>query len=131
MKPLDSFAQDYYFPFVNVRIDINNDGSFNVIEERTYNFSGDFHWATYTLGKGGYDYIEDFLIEDENGYYELTNSETSNPGTYTFTDNGSSYEAKFFYSASNENKSFTFRYKVIGGIKAYQDVADFYWKLVG
>ena len=131
MKPLDSFAQDYYFPFVNVRIDINNDGSFNVIEERTYNFSGDFHWATYTLGKGGYDYIEDFLIEDENGYYELTNSETSNPGTYTFTDNGSSYEAKFFYSANNENKSFTFRYKVIGGIKAYQDVADFYWKLVG
>jgi uncharacterized membrane protein len=131
MKPLHSFAKEYYFPFVNVRIDINNDGSFNVIEERTYSFSGDFHWATYTLGKGGYSYIEDFLIEDENGYYELTSSETSNPGTYTFADNGNNYEAKFFYFANNENKSFTFRYKVIGGIKAYQDVADFYWKLVG
>jgi uncharacterized membrane protein len=131
IKPLGSFAKDYYFPFVNVRIDINNDGSFNVIEERTYNFSGDFHWATYTLAKGGYSYIEDFSIEDENGYYELINSETGNPGTYTFSDSGSNYIAKFFYSASNENKSFTFRYKVIGGIKAYQDVADFYWKLVG
>ena len=131
IKPLGSFAKDYYFPFVNVRIDINNDGSFDVVEERTYNFSGDFHWATYTLAKGGYSYIEDFSIEDENGYYELVSSETGNPGTYTFSDNGSNYIAKFFYSASNENKSFTFRYKVIGGIKAYQDVADFYWKLVG
>lgn len=129
--PMCSFAKDYYFSFVNIRININNDGSFDIVEDRTFNFSGDFHWATYTLSKQGYSKLEDFSIADENGYYQLTSTETGNPGTYTLSDNGNDYVAKFFYFASDQSKSFTIRYKVIGGVKAYQDVADFYWKLVG
>jgi uncharacterized membrane protein len=129
--PSKSYAKDYYFPFVTVRININNDGSFDVTEERTYNFSGSYTWATYTLQKGGYDGVENFSIEDENGYYERVSSDQSKPGTYTFTESGSNYVAKFYYLAIDQSKTFTFRYTISGGIKAYQDVADFYWKLVG
>lgn len=131
IMPAHSFANDYYFSFVNMRININNDGSFDVVEDRTFDFSGDFHWATYILSKQGYSKLENFSIADENGLYQLTSVETNQPDTFTFSDNGDNYVAKFFYSASNQSKTFTIRYKIIGGIKAYQDVADFYWKLIG
>lgn len=131
MKLYTSTTKDYYFPSVTIKVNINKDGSFDAIEKRTYKFSGDFHWATYTLTKAGYTKLENFSIGDENGNYKMTTSETGNAGTYTFSEDNNSYTAKFFYSANNEQKTFTIRYKIVGGIKAYQDVADFYWKLVG
>lgn len=125
------FAKDYYFPKVVVNITIEKDGSFLVKEERTYKFDGSFSWATYTLDKKNFDRIEDFSIADENGTFEKTATETGLPSTFTFNETPYRYEAKFFYRASNTEKTFTISYKVIGGIKVYEDVADFYWKLVG
>ena len=128
---LNVYAKDYYFPNVTVTIYIQDDGSFNVIEKRTYNFSGEFHWATYTLEKQGFERIENFTISDENGQYVQTQFETDAPGTFIFQDQVYSYYSKFFYNAYNTRKTFTISYKVIGGIKVYEDVADFYWKLIG
>jgi len=127
--PLSASAKDYYFPKVAVTVSIQKDGSFDVLEKRTYNFSGDFHWATYTLEKSGFERLEDFTIEDENGKFVQNNSAT--PGTFTFSETASQYAATFYYAASNTQKTFTFSYRIIGGIKAYNDVADFYWKLIG
>lgn len=124
-------AKDYYFPRVVVNITIEKDGSFVVKEERTYKFDGIFSWATYTLDKKKFDRIEDFSIADENGPFERTTTETGQPSTFTFNETPYRYEAKFFYKASNTEKTFTISYKVIGGIEVYEDVADFYWKLVG
>jgi uncharacterized membrane protein len=129
LLPAHAFAKDYYFPSVVVTVSIQSDGSFDVVEKRTYDFSGDFHWATYTLQKSGFSSLENFTIEDESGQYIQNNSE--NPGTYSFTEDSNQYIATFYYSASNEQKTFIFSYKINGGIKAYQDIADFYWKLVG
>ncbi|MBP8613162.1 MAG: DUF2207 domain-containing protein [Candidatus Atribacteria bacterium] len=124
-------AKDYYFPNVSITINIQSDGSFLVEEARTYKFDGEFHWATYNLPKSGFDRIENFSIKDESGLFSETSTETNIPSTFVFTDNGSSYTAKFFYNAIDTEKTFTFSYKVIGGIKVYQDVTDFYWKLIG
>ncbi|MEF3244582.1 MAG: DUF2207 domain-containing protein, partial [Caldisericaceae bacterium] len=132
LTPLKTvFAKDYYFPRVAVNITIEKDGSFVVKEERTYKFEGSFSWATYTLDKKNFDRIEDFSIADENGPFERTTTETKEPSTFTFNETPYRYEAKFFYRASNTEKTFTISYKVIGGIRVYEDVADFYWKLVG
>lgn len=127
----DAFAKDYYFPKVTVTVHINEDASFDFEEVRTYKFDGSFHWATYVLPKSGFDRIEGFSIEDENGPYKLTSNETNTSGTYVFQDQGNQYYAKFFYDATNTTKTFIFRYRVVGGIKVYKDVADFYWKLIG
>ncbi|MCD6167790.1 MAG: DUF2207 domain-containing protein [Caldisericia bacterium] len=126
---LPAYAKDYYFPKVNIEIHINKDGSFNVVEERTYHFSGSFHWATYSLEKSGFSKLTDFSISDENGEYRREDSEE--PGTYLFYDEGTRYFAKFFYSAENEDKTFIIKYKILDGLKVYLDTADFYWKLIG
>jgi len=103
-----------------------------VEEARTYKFDGEFHWATYNLPKSGFDRIENFSIKRWiQGLFSETSTETNIPSTFVFTDNGSSYTAKFFYNAIDTEKTFTFSYKVVGGIKVYQDVTDFYWKLIG
>ncbi|MGB9694593.1 MAG: DUF2207 domain-containing protein [Caldisericaceae bacterium] len=127
--PSVASAKDYYFPKVVVTISIQKDGSFDVVENRTYNFSGDFHWATYTLEKSGFERLDDFSVEDENGKFVQNSSGT--PGTFNLTETASRYTATFYYAASDTQKTFTFSYKVIGGIKSYSDVADFYWKLIG
>ncbi len=129
MKHYTSTTKDYYFSSVTIKVNINKDGSFDVIEKRTYKFIGAFSWGTYWLQKSGFSSLENFKISDESSQY--INNSSGNPGTYSFTEDSNKYTATYYYSALNEQKTFTFSYKINGGIKVYQDVADFNWKLVG
>lgn len=129
--PQNTYAKDYYFPKVRVNIYINKDGSFDITEERTFRFSGEFHWATYTIEKVGFKEITNFSIADESGPYTFIQAETETPGTFTFEDRGSQYYSKFFYNVADTEKTFTISYTVLGGIPTYIDTSDFYWKLVG
>lgn len=131
LLPARTCAKDYSFPSVKITVYIRNDGSFDFIEERTYFFSGEFHWATYTLQKEHFESIENFTVADEVGNYELVEFDNERERTYTFQETASSYNCKFYYYANNETKTFKFSYRIKGGIIAYNDVADFYWKLIG
>lgn len=131
LVPGKAFAKDYFFPSVKITININTDGTFDVVEQRTYQFSGEFHWATYNLQKSGFEGIENFSIGDESGPYEKVDFDNQRERTFILDDLGSSYSVKFYYYANNQKKTFTISYKVIGGIVAYMDVSDFYWKLIG
>ncbi|MDI6860995.1 MAG: DUF2207 domain-containing protein [Caldisericia bacterium] len=128
VRPL--YAKDYYFKRVYTEIYINKDGSFDVNIERTYHFSGSFSWATYYIYKKGFEEIQDFSLRDEFKEYERTNFDTQREGTYIFEDWGDRFYIKFYYSAKDEDKTFYFKYKVIGGIKSYLDISDFYWKVI-
>lgn len=124
-------AKDYTFPKVEIFVQIHEDGSFTVTEKRTYKFDGSFTWATYELPKKGFKALQGFSVADEKGTYQKTDSEAYQPGTFTFIETDNSYLCKFFYSASDTIKTFTFKYTVKGGMNVYTDVADFYWKLIG
>ena len=130
INPEDTSAKSYNFKNVDVQITINKDGTFDLIEKRTFSFSGDFSWAKYELPIIGFDKLENFSISDENGPLKYDNI-TSSPSTYYLTESYGKYSCYFFYNASNTDKTFTIKYRIIGGIKAYKDVADMYWKLIG
>lgn len=123
-------GKDYYFKKVLTNIFINKDGSFEVEIERTYRFSGSFSWATYYIDKKGFNQIVDFALKDEIGEFKKVDFETKEERTYIFKDLPNMYSIKFFYKAENEDKVFYFKYKVLGGIKSYLDVSDFYWKVI-
>lgn len=123
-------GKDYYFKKVLTNIFINKDGSFEVEIERTYRFSGSFSWATYYIDKKGFNQIVDFALKDEIGEFKKVDFETQEERTYIFKDLPNMYSIKFFYKAENEDKVFYFKYKVLGGIKSYLDVSDFYWKVI-
>lgn len=125
-------AKDYSFPNVDFKVQINKDGSFDVIENRTYIFDGSFSWADMWIPvkQGNYQFsIINFQISDENGSYQENNSQS--PRTYSTKIENDQLYAKWFYSASDQTKTFTISYHVDKGIILHPDVAEFYWKLIG
>lgn len=124
-----ALAKDYSFPGLKIQIDVAQDGSFTVIEERTFAFNGSFSWATYNLPLGYRYDIEDFSIQE--GDFDFIRSGSGSPGTYELERYQESIFAKWYFSAKDEERTFTIKYKITGGIEAYSDLAQFYWKFVG
>lgn len=124
-----ALAKDYFFSNVNIDIYVNPDGSFDWVENRTFDFSGDFHWAEYKVYKTRAENIVNFQVLENGRQFEADAS--GSPGTVFITDTNDSVTAKWFYDARDEMRTFTIKYKVIGAITAYSDVAEFYWKIIG
>ncbi len=121
-------AKNYYFPDVKIEIRIAADGSFTVEEERTFQFQGRFSWGSMWLptryDRGSLSYrvaIEDFSVLDASG--GALRTEVSTPGDR--------FEAKWFYSAVNERRTFRIRYHVRGAIFSYPDITEIYWQAIG
>jgi uncharacterized membrane protein len=120
--------KNYYFPEVKIEIRIAVDGSFTVEEERTFEYRGRFSWASMWLptryDRGPLSYrvaIEDFDVLDAGGGSLRT--EVSTPGDR--------FEAKWFYSAANERRTFRIRYRVRGAVFSYPDITEIYWQAIG
>ncbi|MGC8942871.1 MAG: DUF2207 domain-containing protein [Caldisericia bacterium] len=124
-----AFAKDYSIPSVKIDVTLNKDGSAYFVEERTYSFQGSFSFGYYDLPKVGYESLDEFLIYEGDILYKK--EITKNPFTYYIEDNGNSYRINFFYTATDENKTFKFIYKLGGVTKVYEDYGEFYWKLQG
>ncbi|HDP70648.1 MAG TPA: DUF2207 domain-containing protein [Actinobacteria bacterium] len=127
-------AKDYSFPSVGVNVTVNPDGSFDVVENRTFDFDGDFSWAAYDLPlysqeRGKLYDVTGFSVSEGDVIYG--ESFSSEPGTVQITRSGEGISAKWFFSASDEQRTFTIKYKVGNGIDVYSDSAQFYWKFVG
>ncbi len=131
LAPSSAEAKDYWFPKVKVTADVGRDGVIRVTEERTFRFSGEFHWAVYSFQKKGVRGLTDFTVADENGPYRETPSDSGEPGTFFMTVKDGVYQARFYYTAADTEKTFTFTYRLSGVIRAWDDAADLYLKLVG
>lgn len=124
-----ALAKDYHFSNVDIEVYVQPDGSFNLVEKRTYDFSGDFHWADYKLYTQGAKDITNFQISEGDQTFQETYTEA--PGTVQITKTDSETYTKWFYEASNQKRTFTIKYHAIEGIKVYEDVTEFYWKFIG
>ncbi|MGB8953699.1 MAG: DUF2207 domain-containing protein [Candidatus Aminicenantales bacterium] len=121
-------TKNYYFPKVRIDVSIERNGAFFVDEYRTYEFEGRFSWANYTLplqvSRQGYVYngaVSDFQVLDERGQILKTDISRSR----------GHFEAKWYYSARNERRTFHIRYRVRGVIVSYPEVSELYWQVIG
>ena len=117
-----------YFPDVRIDIQIDRDGSFTVNEYRTYDFRGRFSWASLWIPvrveRQGYGYnvaLDGFSVRDEQGA----------PLRVEAGEKDGRFEAKWFYSARNERRTFHIGYRIRGGIVTYPDVTELYWQAIG
>jgi uncharacterized membrane protein len=124
----EAASKNFYFPEVRIEVNIHPDGSFTVDEYRTYDFQGSFSWATWWLPlrvrRNGYSYnvtIEDFRILDERA--QLLRTELSRTS--------GRFEAKWYYSARNERRTFHIHYRLKGGIVSYPEASELYWQFIG
>lgn len=110
-------AKSFSLDSANVEFVINPNGSVSVTEFITFNFSGSFTYAYRDLPIGSWEY-QDFKVFDET---EELRFDTSN--------NGNTVRYKWYYSATNEIKTFKMTYTILGAVNKYSDVGEFYWKV--
>jgi uncharacterized membrane protein len=117
-------AKSYWYPEIRTEVRLLANGDARVSQTRVYRFDGDFSWAFVDLDKTG---AQDIQFER---VAESTNAGWRNIEPLELRDSRTSLYIKWGYRASNEQKSFRLEYLVSGAVKRYEDVADFYWKLV-
>ena len=124
--------KSFELPSAYVVADVRSDGSVLVTEQITYDFTGSF--------EGGY---REIPLKDEMSVTELSVSEggkryasgasaglgsSGAPGTYGSVDLGDSYRIVWHYRATDEERTFTLRYRLEGLAVAHDDVVDLSWQ---
>jgi uncharacterized membrane protein len=122
--PLLALAKSYYFPEVNTEVRLQADGNVRIVQERTYAFDGSFSWAYVDLLKQGAKDIVLNRLAEQRGDSWLDIEPTE------LTSSARSLYVRWSYSAENEGKVFLLDYTAVGAVRRYEDVADFYWKVI-
>ena len=128
-QPSPAFAKSYTIDKDEFRIQLSADKSAFVSERLTYNFDGSFTWAEMWIPtkvvRNGNTYntpISDFSIKaSDNSPVTLTSAQNSSDKFY----------AKWSYTAENQRKTFIITYTIENAVRKYQDVAQFYWQIIG
>jgi uncharacterized membrane protein len=122
--PLVLFAKSYHYTKITTEIRCEPEGNVHVRQERTYEFDGSFSWAFVNLKKQG----------AKNIFFNFVAEKTPTGQTplrdVQVTDNPSSVYVRWGYRAENETRTFILDYTIEGAVKRYQDVAEFYWKII-
>ena len=115
------YAKSYSYPDITIYLDFDRDGTVTVRQERTYDFQGNFTWAYLDLLKKGADDIK---------FVEIRDMETNQSIPFNIEDDSQHVKATWYYSANYEWKKFLIVYQIYGAVYRYQDVAEFYWKVI-
>ena len=117
-------AKSYWYPSIETEVALLPDGDARIRQMRTYYFDGSFSWAFVDLEKRG---AENIIF---NRLYEWTGREWRTLDALEVTDRATSVYVKWGYRAESEARAFLLDYTVVGAVKRYRDVAEFYWKVI-
>jgi uncharacterized membrane protein len=112
-------AKDYRFPRVLIDATVNPDGSLSLDERRTWDFTGEFSFITYTV---------DWPIELIEGF-QVT--EDGRPVLAAPTGTPGGISATWTFSARDERRTFRIRYRALCAVDVYEDAAHLLWQFVG
>ena len=125
----DAFAaKSYRITGVSIDAQLQTDGSMDVIESRTFKFSGSFSFVFRTLTTQGRITFQDFKVSENGRFYEL--SDSGRPGTYRVTRPSGQIEVRWFFDAKNESRTFDFHYRVLNAVARHEDVAVLYYQFI-
>jgi uncharacterized membrane protein len=124
MLPLLAAAKSYYFREIDTELHLQPDGSVRVFQERTYEFDGRFSWADIDLVKQGASDIRfnRLAMETGDGWLDIEPQE--------LTSTARSLYVRWGYAAEDEARTFLLDYTLVGAVRRYEDVAEFYWKVI-
>lgn len=122
-------AKSYYFTSVDIEATILSNGDLHIREDRTASFSGSFSELWYQISLAGSDGLVDLSVYDSGR--QLTESGSQKTGTYRTERSGDTMTVYVYYSASNQQRTFTFDYTLRNVVTAHKDTAELYWKFIG
>jgi len=114
-------AKSYSYQYIRMTLNLEKDGSIIVSQERAYDFKGSFSWAYLDLKKKGASDID---------FIEIRDLDTNELLRYDLQEDSNHVKATWYYKANYQVKKFLIIYEIKDAVKRYNDVADFYWKVI-
>jgi uncharacterized membrane protein len=130
-------AKSFYFPSVDIQIQIQKDGTFQVEEDRTFRFEGSFTQVYWDIPLAAEQKLTVLSFGEKKDaglipYVALDSTDASRPaGYFAVVNTGGMAHIEAYHSSTDQDKTFQLVYTLGGGIQSYQDVAEFYWKVIG
>ena len=139
--PSYAYAKSYTMPKVDIAANVGTDGSLNVVEQRTFDFSGDYSavWWTFTgLPSSSTITINSVSLTTASGEttelpeesFVITWRDSGGPGKDAYSVDAPKSTVYAFFDAHDEELTITLDYTVTNGVQAYKDVAEVYWQYV-
>src|SRR5260221_6394735 len=133
-KPTIAASQSYFFSNVTIDTTINEDGSIDWIEKRTFSFTGSFSRVYWDIPLTGNQTINNVSVSDSNNmlYTQLPDVDEKRPvEKFAAVRQGNNEHIEAYHSSYDETKTFILSYHLTGAITKYEDVGEFYWKVIG
>ncbi len=122
-------AKEYSIDAVELKVELQPDGSALVEERRTMSYQGSFSYNFQVFRKSGLDgFIFLSLSDGETVYVRRRSKE---PGSYRVRERRKQVEVRWYHDTRDQSRTFVLRYKLLGVVTAYADVAQFYYNLIG
>jgi uncharacterized membrane protein len=123
-----AFAKSYTMPRVTIDGTVEPDGSMQVVETRTFDFSGTFHFVYWDLRTKGAEVIKVQGVSTPSQTF--ARSASGGPGTYS-VGSPPVVRVQANFELSDVSVPFTLRYIVAGAAKRWSDTAELYWQFIG
>lgn len=129
-----SKSRSYSMDKVDIAAQLNDDGSLQVRESRTFTFDGQFNGVYWNLPLGtktsdGQPVDYEILSVEENGL-EFSKEMSSAPQTYQVRQEGSNLQVTVYTPHKDESATVTLTYRVLNAATRWSDTGELYWKFV-
>jgi uncharacterized membrane protein YgcG len=120
------FEKNYSFPEVAIDAQVHPDGDVAFQERRTFRFhNGPFSYAYYTVADPS-SRISDFSMAEIVGGREVLVTPD-----WAWTGSDGVFEARWSFSAEDQDRTWVFRYRYTCGVDVYTDAAHLNWQFIG
>src|SRR5688572_19067908 len=128
--PSEAQRRRYFIESIGIDASVGSDGAVQVEEELTYRYRGDYTYAYRDIPRSKGMRIEQIAVSEQGApFHRAEDGKTS--GSFVVDERGDSTRITWYYTASNETRTFVLRYRVTGEVRRYADVAELYYKFVG
>lgn len=148
LSPELAYAKSYDMTKVDIVAQAETTGSLHAVEQRTFDFNGDFTavWWTFDgLPSNAELKVNSMRMArvDSAGAvvgdwvtlssvpFVLNWRDSGGPGGNAFSLDAPKNTVYAFFNASDEKAIIELDYTVVNGVQAYKDVAEVYWKYIG
>ncbi|WP_239442822.1 DUF2207 domain-containing protein [Gordonibacter sp. An230] len=147
VSPDQADAKSYAMSKVDIQAQVETDGSLHVVEQRTFDFDGDFTavwWAFDGLPSNASLQVNGVRIAPVSSDGTVTGEwatleavpfvsawrDEGGPGKNAYSLDNPKDTVYVFFDASDERMMIELDYTFINGVQAFKDVGEVYWKYV-
>lgn len=140
LLPNVAYARSAKNTSTNISAVVRDDGTLEVVEQRTVRYRGNYHGFFWDLARGeaelgtvSYKILGAGEVSDGRfvPFDRTPDVFDTTPGTYDVSDSAASTNVDLHFDKSNETATFYVHYYLTGVVARWQDTGELYWKFVG